>query len=175
MTMTYHSNKRSEPLKYYVKLGMGIRRARREKSWTIKDLAAAAGYDHNIVGQWERGDCRAPLHKIARLAEVLKIPMSQLIEAYNQEEMDYRTDNERRFAKMTGLLIKEYRELKDMSQRDLAAKIGINHQVGISKYENGHNTPSSYRLAQIADALSVRVEDLTPSSDNILKALGLNK
>jgi transcriptional regulator with XRE-family HTH domain len=174
MTMTYHS-KNAECVRFYTKLGLGIRRARHAQGWSIKQLAEASGFDFNIVGQWERGDCRAPLHKIDKLAQVLNVPISQLLTANKAEDMDYRTDNERRFAKMTGMLIKEYREMKNMSQRDLAAKVGMGSQVGISNYETGKNTPSHYRLAQIADALSVTVEDLTPSANNILKAMGLDK
>jgi len=174
MTMTYHSNN-PESVRFYTKLGLGIRRARHAQGWTIKQLAEAAGFDFNIVGQWERGDIRAPIHKLDKLAQALNVPLSQLIAANREEDMDYRTDNERRFAKMTGMLIKEYRELKGMSQRELGAKVGMGSQVGISYYETGRNTPSCYRLAQIADALSVTVEDLTPSAANILKALGLEK
>lgn len=174
MTMTYHFNN-AETVRFYTKLGLGIRRARQAQGWTIKQLAEAAGFDFNIVGQWERGDCRAPLHKVDKLAQVLNVPISQLLTANKAEDMDYRTDNERRFAKMTGMLIKEYREMKNMSQRELGAAVGMNHQVGISNYETGKNTPSHYRLAQIADALSVTVEDLTPSAGNILKAMGLDK
>jgi len=172
--MTYHSNN-PESVRFYTKLGLGIRRARHAQGWTIKQLAEASGYDFNIVGQWERGDCRVPLHKADKLAQVLGVPLSQLVAANKEEDMDYRTDNERRFAKMVGMLIKEYREAKNMTQYQLAIAVNMNHQVGISRYESGKTTPSAYRLAQIADALSVRIEDLTPSADNILKAMGLNK
>jgi transcriptional regulator with XRE-family HTH domain len=172
--MTYHS-KSPESVRFYTKLGLGIRRARHAQGWSIKKLAEAAGFDFNIVGQWERGDCRAPLHKIDKLAQVLNVPISQLLTANKAEDMDYRTDNERRFAKMTGMLIKEYREAKGMTQYQLAIAVNMNHQVGISRYESGKSTASCYRLAQIADALSVTVEDLTPSAGNILKAMGLDK
>lgn len=172
--MTYHSNY-PECVRFYTKLGLGIRRARHAQGMSIRDLAKISGFTHEIIGQWERGDCRVPLHKVDKLAQALGVPISQLITANKAEDMDYRTDNERRFAKMTGMLIKEYREMKNMTQRELGDKIGMVSQGGISYYESGRTTPSAYRLAQIADALSVTVEDLTPSANNILKAMGLEK
>lgn len=58
---------------------------------------------------------------------------------------------------MIGERIKQARFLRRMSQRDLAAKVGVS-ATAISKYENGLITPSSRVLLKLAQALDVRVE-----------------
>ncbi|MCD5408106.1 XRE family transcriptional regulator, partial [Candidatus Bipolaricaulota bacterium] len=58
---------------------------------------------------------------------------------------------------MVGERIKQARFLRRMSQRDLAAKVGVS-ATAISKYEKGLITPSSRILLKLARALDVRVE-----------------
>jgi len=58
---------------------------------------------------------------------------------------------------MVGERIKQARFLRRMSQRDLAAKVGVS-ATAISKYEKGLITPSSRVLLKLAWALDVRVE-----------------
>lgn len=58
---------------------------------------------------------------------------------------------------MIGERIKQARFLRRMSQRDLAAKIGVS-ATAISKYEKGLITPSSRVLLKLARVLDVRVE-----------------
>lgn len=55
--------------------------------------------------------------------------------------------------------IKETRKLKNMTQKELADKIGVNYSV-ISRYENGTIAPSASRLAKIAEVLDVSVDYL---------------
>lgn len=55
--------------------------------------------------------------------------------------------------------IKEIRTKKNMSQEDLADKIGID-QVMISKYETKKTEPSLKRLVQIAQELNVTLDQL---------------
>lgn len=55
--------------------------------------------------------------------------------------------------------IKELRESKNMTQKQLGAKIGTK-QSTISGWELGDRTPSVRMLPQIAKALGCRIEEL---------------
>lgn len=55
-----------------------------------------------------------------------------------------------------GSLIKKVREEKNMTQKDLADKIGVTYQ-NISQYERGKRAPKFSTLQKIADALDTPV------------------
>ena len=57
--------------------------------------------------------------------------------------------------------IRVYRNLRGMTQNQLAAAVNIN-TVYLSQIENGKRTGSIKTLAAIASALNVGVDDLTP-------------
>lgn len=60
---------------------------------------------------------------------------------------------------MYSLKLKEVRLSKGLSQRELADLVGTKQQ-GISKYENGIDTPSLERLIEFAQILNVSLDDL---------------
>jgi len=55
--------------------------------------------------------------------------------------------------------LKELREMKGMSQEDLAKKLGINRTM-IIHYEKGRNQPSLERVIQMAYILDCKLDDL---------------
>lgn len=59
-----------------------------------------------------------------------------------------------------GQQIKERREMLDMGQAELAAKVGFSHKRNISNYENGDRAPDLEKLCKIADALSCTTDYL---------------
>lgn len=78
-----------------------------------------------------------------------------------------------------GKRIKEERKKRNINQKNLARKIGIQNST-LSQYENGKSEPNQEMLFKIAQALDVNVSDLIPSDyrieDNDLeKALKLAK
>ena len=59
----------------------GIIRARREQAgFTRTDFAAAIGKSYSTVIAYERGDVEPPLHVIQRIACVLDVPLSALLD-----------------------------------------------------------------------------------------------
>lgn len=60
-----------------------------------------------------------------------------------------------------GRNIKALRYGRKMSQATLAQLIGVAKST-MCQYENGLRTPDTYRVALIADALSVRVDNIVP-------------
>lgn len=61
--------------------------------------------------------------------------------------------------------LKEVRELRGLSQGDLAQRIGI-LPAGISHLETGRRAPSLLMLKRLADTLSVTIDYLTGRSDD---------
>lgn len=61
--------------------------------------------------------------------------------------------------------IKRRRTAFEMSQEDLAGKIGTS-QRQLSKYENGHDDPSAERLRALAEALETTTDWLIGLTDN---------
>lgn len=59
--------------------------------------------------------------------------------------------------------IKEYRKLRNLTQKELGEKIGVKHNT-ISSYENGANEPEQNLLFKIANALDVSINDLFPET-----------
>jgi transcriptional regulator with XRE-family HTH domain len=71
-----------------------------------------------------------------------------------------------------GLRIKELRELKNMSQEDLADKIGVSKQM-ISHYENGINVPRGKKITLLAKVFKITEEEFytSKSTPNLTDAL----
>jgi transcriptional regulator with XRE-family HTH domain len=71
-------------------------------------------------------------------------------------------------------LLKRYRELRAMSQRQLAAETGVTFQM-ISAIETGRTLPSLPTAKKLAIALGITIEDLYPPfnrSDPDIEPLG---
>ena len=61
--------------------------------------------------------------------------------------------------------LKHFREQKGLTQRELAAKLGIRHNT-ISAWENGANSVDISVLMQICDLLDVDICEMFPNSKN---------
>lgn len=61
--------------------------------------------------------------------------------------------------KQLGMHIRKLREAKNLSQSELAASVGKDQQ-SIQRLEAGKINPSYYYLYQIAEGLSLKVNDL---------------
>lgn len=66
---------------------------------------------------------------------------------------------EHRFRKRLGALIRKAREAEELSQRELAEQLGCS-QSRIAHYETGRGAPRVFDLAQILKAVSVESIDL---------------
>jgi len=62
-----------------------------------------------------------------------------------------------------GARIKQARERAGLSQEDVARRFKV-HRAAVSQWENGKTHPSSGKLAELADVLSVSTEWLLGSS-----------
>lgn len=62
-------------------------------------------------------------------------------------------------------VLKEIREERHYSLRDVAAKAGISHQI-IHYIESGHSRPTIYTLMKLADCYNVSVDDIIRRCQN---------
>ncbi|GAB6886143.1 MULTISPECIES: helix-turn-helix domain-containing protein [Streptococcus] len=60
--------------------------------------------------------------------------------------------------------IKKHRLMKDMSQNELALRIGVSHQA-ISKWEIGENFPDFMSLISLAQLFEVSLDSLVYQDD----------
>jgi transcriptional regulator with XRE-family HTH domain len=61
------------------KLGLSIRRARQKKGLSQESLALAADLDRSYIGGVERGERNIAIMNLKKIADTLKIPVSQLL------------------------------------------------------------------------------------------------
>lgn len=74
-------------------------------------------------------------------------------------ERNYQMDTKKYVASK----IKEYRKLRNLTQKELGERIGVKHNT-ISSYENGTNEPEQDLLFKIANALDITINDLFPDT-----------
>jgi transcriptional regulator with XRE-family HTH domain len=61
------------------KLGLSIRRARQKKGLSQESLALAADLDRSYIGGVERGERNVAIINLKKIADALKISVSQLL------------------------------------------------------------------------------------------------
>ena len=71
-------------------LGRAVRRLRRERGWTIDDLAARSGLHPTYLSRIERGRSNATWAKVCHLADALGIMPSDIARAAEDERTDPR-------------------------------------------------------------------------------------
>jgi len=64
---------------FHREVGRRIGKARNDRGWTQKELAARLGYARTTVGQWEAGCCGTTLWNLHCIARVLGVDASALI------------------------------------------------------------------------------------------------
>lgn len=72
---------------------------------------------------------------------------------------------------VNGITLKEMREDKKMSQKDLGTKIGVSQET-ISQYESGNRRPTITTSKKIADIFGITLDDffmLLPFQNEIRK------
>lgn len=101
-------------------LGERIARARAERGWKQKQLAAAVDVETTAVSRWERGANDPPLDKLVAVAHVLKTPVSYFVAHLDGpastngggEDEAVSTRLERRVEEVWALLQEVQRELR---------------------------------------------------------------
>jgi transcriptional regulator with XRE-family HTH domain len=69
----------SEKYVYLKKVGLSIRQARQKKGLSQESLALAADIDRSYIGGVERGERNIAIINLKKIADALKISVSQLL------------------------------------------------------------------------------------------------
>ncbi|AUA18727.1 S24 family peptidase [Streptococcus suis] len=69
--------------------------------------------------------------------------------------------NEKELARYIGQRIKEYRTQINLTQKELAEKLGMGHTT-VANYEKGFRSPKKDTLFDLADVFGVSIDDLFP-------------
>ena len=64
---------------YLKKVGLNIRKARKEKGMSQESLALAADLDRSYVGGVERGERNVSIINLKKIADALKVSVSHLL------------------------------------------------------------------------------------------------
>ena len=65
-----------------------------------------------------------------------------------------------------GDLIKKIRKENNLTQKELADKLGVTYQA-VSKWETGKNIPDIAILKQISDEFNINIDDLLNGEHNV--------
>ena len=122
-----------------------IQEARSKAGLTQQQLADAIGTTTQNISQYERGVRNPKVETLRKIADALEVPVTEFLD-------------ETLISMTTGERIRKARLRADMTQEQLANKLGICHN-SISSWENGVNSISIETLKKIADALGVPVAE----------------
>ncbi len=111
------------------------------------ELARAAEIGIATLQQWEAGQKSPSVHLLFRVAQVLGVPMEQLVPI----------PREQRF-------LRDWRFLRGWLESDLAARTGISGS-SIGRLEEGSATLTEENAARLADALGITTAEVRASYD----------
>lgn len=123
-----------------------LRELRRSHGLTLKDTVEKVKEQEALIitadalAKYERGDREPKLEILQKLADFFKVSVPYL------QGFDAQSPNR----------LKELRQIKRVSQGDLAKAIGLTHQA-ISQYESGKRNPNEKVWQQLADYFDVSV------------------
>ena len=129
--------------------GEKIRELRKAKEMTLQELGDKVGVGKSTVRKWETGMIGSmSANNLTALAKALGVSVELLTTTEDSEETEVSAE-----PNDIGMRIKELRTRAEMSQTELAEKIGESKQT-VYKYENGivKNIPND-TVQKLADVL----------------------
>lgn len=122
-------------------MGEQIRAMRQIRGLTQKELGQKLGLSFQSVAQWENGLRCPKIETLKRIADALEMPVGAFLPSMGIGES-------------AGSRIKMARERQNMTQKELAEKMGTTPQ-NISQYERGIRNPKLETRERLAKVLSV--------------------
>ena len=97
-------------------IGTNIKSLREERNLTQEQVAEALGISFQAVSSWERDEYRPDTDKLIRLAEILDVSISAIVEeknkAFKTKEAIYNWEHMKTYVKTTAKNFKLYNTLK---------------------------------------------------------------
>ena len=119
-----------------------LKTAREARGLTHSELGRLAGVSQPAVWTWENGTRAPNVDKLARVAKVLRVHMSQLVTITPGQET-----------------LTDLRILAGLTQPQLAQAVGIS-TASLSKIERGETQLTEERATRLASRLDVTVTEL---------------
>jgi len=98
MKMNYRLNTKFIELPKFLSFGCRLKKIRKEKNLSQKDIARKLGKNSQTISNWERGQNTPTRSAIIKLANILKVEVTQLIPCLNlassKDLFDLRIQNE---------------------------------------------------------------------------------
>lgn len=135
-------------------LGQNIKKYRKEKKLTQKELASLAGVNEVTIRSYEAEKYRPKIETLQKIAEALDVSLAAL------DPILY----ENTFDKRVGKNIAAIRIRKNISQNDLGQLLNISIH-DIEQLESGNTTIKSKDIENIAERLNVPIEALIFGAD----------
>lgn len=131
-------------------IGKRLRMCRRDADMTQEELAEKLGYtSRTSISRVEKGEAEMPLSKLARCADIFGVELSVLVYGESREPDT--------IEKKIGARIRQARKSADLTQMELAKKLGYTNQTTIARIEAGTNEIPVSKLIDCADILNVDV------------------
>jgi transcriptional regulator with XRE-family HTH domain len=121
-----------------ITFGQKLRIARKNKGWLLDDFSKKTGLSISYLSELERGNVMPAIDTVRKLAKVLNVPVSSLLE--NSVSIGYK--------------LKKVREEQGFTQVELAEKAGISAGL-IGQIENNKVQPSLQTIEKISLVLSL--------------------
>lgn len=145
------SNRKGKLMSINIILGNNIKKYRLLMNFTRKDLAQKIGVTESTVSRYESNERTPNLKILKSIADALGVTINDLINNIENNMIDENVS--------IGDKIKEYREIINITQKDLAEKSGLSESA-IKYYETNKRNPKLETLSKIAEALGISINDL---------------
>jgi transcriptional regulator with XRE-family HTH domain len=139
----------------YKQFGEFLSKRRKQLHVSRSFIAEKLGYSKQIVYSWEKGNLFPNLLSWEKLCEILQIDINGLLNYKPTNKITGYKFNEEKFISN----IKKLRAKNDLTQLELANRIGVNHKT-ISGWENHTSLPSVDAFIKMAQVFDVKYSTL---------------
>lgn len=108
-------------------LGKRIKKYRKEKGITQKELAKRIGKSYSLVQKYELDITQPPLEVIIKIADVLEVPIEELLK--NTNTLLYNEEERKKFENVMDLMVKSLPQNKLIAAFDKLNEEGQNKAV----------------------------------------------
>ena len=141
-------------------IGENIRKQRRLNKLTQKRLGEKCGINEVQIRSYELGKSTPKIGTLKKIASALNVSVSELDESLKDSNVNTQEpvkSSEICFRENFGIMLKEYRENKKMTIKDLSEKCGVDEKK-IECFEVGKTVPNSdQEMIDIIEALQMDI------------------
>jgi|LGVF01.2.fsa_nt_gb transcriptional regulator with XRE-family HTH domain len=147
-------------------VGEKIKKIRKEKGLTQKELGELLGVSDTMIGKWEGNNRKPKIDTLRKIANALQIDFTELMDNNQHEDLSEKT---RDLTKK----IRQLRVLKKLTQLELAEKAGVS-LITIRRCEKEKQNLTIDTLYKIANALEIDLSELIDNKQPETKMIQKN-